>query len=208
MEGKDVVVAVRAVVFDIGGVLEVTPNLEVFPRWEARLGLAPGEFVERTGQLWLDGNIGVISLDEVHAGLSQSLGLARPTVEELMEDIWTEYVGTPDVALIEYFRGLRPRYLTALLSNSFVGAREREQELYGFAELTDLIVYSHEVGLSKPDPRIYELTCERLDVRPHEGVFVDDKARNIDAARDLGMHAILHESTPQSIAEIDALLAS
>jgi putative hydrolase of the HAD superfamily len=45
------------------------------------------------------------------------------------------------------------------LSNSFVGAREREQAAYGFEDLVDEIVHTHEVGMSKPDPQIYALVC-------------------------------------------------
>jgi phosphoglycolate phosphatase-like HAD superfamily hydrolase len=113
---------VRAVVFDIGGVLEVTPSLGVFERWERRLGLPPGELIERTAQLWLAGNVGAISLDGVHAGLGETLGLGEATVAEFMDDIWAEYLGTPDAELVDFFRALRPRYRTALLSNSLVGA--------------------------------------------------------------------------------------
>ncbi len=75
-----------------------------------------------------------------------------------------------------YFSSLRPRYQTALLSNSFVGARKREQEHYHFAEMTDLIIYSHEVGIAKPERRIFELTCERIGVQPEDVIFLDDSA--------------------------------
>jgi putative hydrolase of the HAD superfamily len=93
-----------------------------------------------------------------------------------------------------------------LLSNSFVGARGREQRRYRFRELVDLIVYSHEVGLSKPDPRIYRLTCRRLGVRPAEAVFLDDAEPAVDGARAVGMQAVLFEDNAQAIAEIEALL--
>ncbi len=70
-----------------------------------------------------------------------------------MADIWREYLGTANTELIEYARQLRPRYRTGILSNSFVGAREGEQAAYGFEDLVDEIIYSHEAGMSKPDPR-------------------------------------------------------
>lgn len=52
-------------------------------------------------------------------------------------DMWDEYLGTANTELTDYLAGLRPRYRTALLSNSFVGAREREEARYGFDELTE-----------------------------------------------------------------------
>jgi epoxide hydrolase-like predicted phosphatase len=70
----------------------------------------------------------------------------------------------------------------------------------------DFIIYSHEVGLAKPDPRIYALTSQRLGVQPHEIVFLDDAERNVAAAAASGFHAILYQNTAQAIAEIDRYL--
>ena len=199
---------IRAVVVDIGGVIEVTPSTGWIQRWEERLGLGAGEFELRTAEVWDAGVVGAISLEDVHRGLGERLGLEESDVDALMADAWAEYLGTLNAEFVEYFRGLRPRYLTAMLSNSFVGAREREQELFGLEDMTDLVVYSHEVGVAKPDPRIYVLTCERLDVRPEAAVFVDDTEEMVDAARSTGMRAILFRDTGQAIAEIRALLDS
>ncbi len=198
--------AVRAVVFDIGGVLEITPSLGVPEKWERKLGLQPGELGERTHRVWEAGAIGTSSEDDVQRSIGELLGLDEAQVDAFMEDIWTEYLGTLNVELTEYFRGLRPRYRTAMLSNSFVGARSRERERYHFDELTDLIVYSHEVGMSKPDRRIYELTCERLGVRPEEMIFLDDTEWAVDGARATGIQAVLFEDNAQAIAEIEACL--
>ena len=56
-----------------------------------------------------------------------ALGLDAAGVAELMDELWVEYVGRLNEELAEYFASLRPRYRTGILSNSFVGAREREQ---------------------------------------------------------------------------------
>jgi putative hydrolase of the HAD superfamily len=89
-----------------------------------------------------------------------------------------------------------------------VGARSREQERYHFDDMTDLIIYSHEVGIAKPDKRIFELTCEQLGVQPEEMIFLDDAERHVIAARGLGIHAILFQETAQAIADIEACLQS
>jgi putative hydrolase of the HAD superfamily len=101
----------------------------------------------------------------------------------------------------------RPRYRTGILSNSFVGAREREQAAYGFEDLVDEIVYSHECGLSKPDPAIYALACEPLRVVPEQMIFLDDLEPNVAGARQAGIHAVLYEDNAQAIRDIEALLA-
>ena len=197
---------VRAVVFDIGGVLEDTPATGLVEKWEATLGLGPGELNERLGGVWRAGEIGAISEAEVRASIAVRLRLDDAQAEAFMHDIWTEYLGTLNTELASYFGGLRPRYRTALLSNSFVGAREREQERYGFGDITDLIVYSHEVGMAKPDPRIYQLTCERLGVRPDQAVFLDDRADFVDGALETGMRSILYEDNDQAIADLEGAL--
>jgi epoxide hydrolase-like predicted phosphatase len=195
--------AVRAVVFDIGGVLEFTPNLGVPERWEQRLGLQPGELRARTRGVWDAGAIGAISEQEVYLRIGEALDLDEAQVDAFMRDLWAEYLGSLNVELAAYCRSLRPRYQTAIISNSFVGARTREQERYHFEEITDLIVYSHEVGISKPDPRIYQLACARLGVRPAETVFVDDNQVMVDGARAVGMRALLFEGNATAIAAIE-----
>ena len=198
--------AIRAVVFDIGGVLEITTDLGVTEKWEHRLHLQPGELDKRMGSLWHDGSLGKCTLEDVVRGLREHLGMDQVQRDDFLHDLWTEYLGQPNTELIDYVRGLRPRYQTALLSNSFVGAREKEQERYQFEELVDLIIYSHEVGIAKPDRRIFEMTCERLGVQPAEMIFLDDHERPLVTARRLGIHAILFQNTAQAIADIEAVL--
>ena len=198
---------IKAVVFDIGGVLEITPRLGVSEKWESRLGLAAGQLDERMGDAWAGGGIGTYTERDVADALTARLGLSAAQRAEFLADLWREYLGTANTELIRYARGLRPRYRTGIVSNSFVGATEREQGAYGFADLVDVIVYSHECGLSKPDPAIYALACERLQVAPAQAVFVDDHEPWAEGARQAGMHAVLHRDNAQTITAIEALLA-
>jgi epoxide hydrolase-like predicted phosphatase len=203
-----IIVVIHAVAFDIGGVLEITPDLGVGRLWESRLGLPPGEMNERMADVWRDGGLGTISLDDVHQAIKGRLGLDDCQVSEYTAGLWREYLGTANTELIEYARRLRPRYRTGIVSNSFVGAREREQAAYGFEDLVDEIVYSHEAGISKPDPRIYALICERLNVVPGEMVFLDDAGPCVAGAREAGMHAVRYQDNAQAISEIEKLLAT
>jgi epoxide hydrolase-like predicted phosphatase len=199
---------IRAVVFDIGGVLEITPRTGWEARWEARLPLAPGDLNGRLGDVWRAGSVGTITEADVEARVAATLGLDQAQLAAFMADLWHEYVGELNGELAAYFAGLRPRYQTAILSNSFVGAREKEQALYGFEDMCDLIIYSHEVGLQKPDRRIYELTWTRLGVQPAEMIFLDDVEAAVAAAHELGIHAIRFQNTAQAIADIEACLAA
>ena len=195
---------VKAVVLDIGGVLEVNPATGWEERWAARLGLSTDAFAERLEQLWRGGDIGTVTLAEIERRTASELDLDDAARRELMDDVWTEYLGTLNRPLAEYFRSLRPDFRTGILSNSFVGARQREQDAYGFQDMCDAIVYSHEIGHLKPEPAAYRIVCERLDVTPSEALFVDDLQVNVDGARAAGMEAITFMDTPQAIADIQA----
>ena len=123
-----------------------------------------------------------------------------------MTAFWDIYMGNPNEELIAYVRGLRPRYRTAILTNSFVGAREHEEARYGFTSMTDVAIYSHEEGICKPDPRTFALASKRLGLPPAEIAFLDDLQPNVDGARACDLQAVLFTCTSQAIADIGALL--
>ncbi|MGW2340200.1 HAD family hydrolase [Streptomyces sp. NPDC001661] len=194
------------VILDIGGVLEITPETGWVRRWEQRLELPPGTVQERMHDVWRAGSVGGISEREVNQQVAARLGLDVPLAEAFMADLWAEYLGTPNEELINYVRGLRGTCRLGILSNSFVGARERETALYRFDELVEQIVYSHEIGIEKPDSRAFEAACAGLDVRPEDCLFIDDLEVNVEAARAAGMQAHLFEDNPRTIARIAAHL--
>lgn len=196
--------ALKAVVLDIGGVLECNTDAGE-QRWLTRLGLSKEELSRRMAPIDQAGAVGEIDLAEAERRIAAAFSLDDGDVHAFMEDIWSDYVGTLNEPVAAYFASLRGRYRTGIVSNSFVGAREREA-VHGFEEMCDVIVYSHEVGCTKPDPAIYLIACERLGVRPSEALFVDDSPSCVEGARAVGMEAILFVDTEQALAAIRARL--
>ncbi|PVC89904.1 hydrolase [Streptomyces sp. CS090A] len=196
------------VILDIGGVLEFTPDTGWVQRWEEKLELAPGTVDERLRDVWEAGSVGTIGEQEVREQVAARLALDAGRLEAFMGDLWAEYLGIPNEELMAYLRGIRRHCALGILSNSFVGARERETALYRFDELVDEIVYSHEIGINKPDPRAFEAACATLGVRPEDCLFVDDVVINVEAARALGMQAHLYEDNARTIARIAAHVES
>lgn len=192
----------RCIIFDIGGVLEVTPATGWERGWEQRLGLPAGAVNQRLAHVWRAGSVGAISEQEVSTQVSVVLGLDVTLTGKFMADLWAEYLGSPNRELIVHLRDLRPRCTLGILSNSFVGARERVEERYHFGELVDQIIYSHEIGVSKPDRRTFEMTCTRLGVRAEDCLFLDDVAGNVQAARAVGMQGLLFQDNAQAMARI------
>jgi hypothetical protein len=97
--------AVKAVAFDIGGVLEVTPSTGMTGRWERELGLAHGELARRLTEVTQAGAIGALSEEQVHVRIGEILGLDQARVNDFMADVWTEYLGTLNTELAAYFSG-------------------------------------------------------------------------------------------------------
>ena len=197
---------IEAVIFDVGGVLELTPPTGWQERWAARLDLRPHELEIRLEPMFSAGSVGEMTLRQVEEAIGRALGLDRADVLALMDDLWAEYLGSLNEPLADYFARLRPRYRTAILSNSFVGAREREEARYGFAQMCDEIFYSHEAGMLKPDARFYRIACERLGVSAARCVFLDDTAEHVEGARAAGMIAVRFVNTDQSLRELGRLL--
>ena len=201
--------SIRIVMFDLGGVLLSEPDAEIrYTKWEERLGMRVGELSQllRNSGFVLEADTGKFSEQEMVGRLGTLLGLNDQQVGEFLDD----RIGQVklNVELAAFFRHLRPRYKTAILSNAWPGAREANEGRFRLSEVlqADVMLYSYEEGMAKPDPHIYQLVCERLRVLPKEVVFLDDRERNVEGARRFGICAVQFQHTAQAIADVRAYL--
>jgi epoxide hydrolase-like predicted phosphatase len=203
--------AILAVIFDIGGVLERVgdADAELGATWRDRLGMEQAAFTSAMRRVDPDSRaqIGELSEAAYRERCAAELRLPPGQADEFMADMWDWYCGDLDEEMMAFAASLRPRLRTAIISNSADGARREEIARYAFDTIFDPIIYSHEAGLAKPDPAIFELACARMDLEPAQAIFVDDIPGHVAAARALGMHAIVHVSTPQTIAAVDTAIA-
>ena len=205
----------RAVVCDFGGVL-TTPLIESFLHYQEQSGIpfqdvvaAMGRITARTGENPLhELEKGVITEDEFLSSIEEEMG-GGVSLREL-HLVYFDHL-QPNHQMIEFVRSLRVErgLRSALLTNN---VREWEAKwrsmLPQIDEIFEVVVDSAFVGMRKPDPRIYELTVERLGggVGLSDCVFIDDIDVNCEAARALGMAAVQFQSTDQAIAEVEAWL--
>jgi putative hydrolase of the HAD superfamily len=109
--------------------------------------------------------------------------------------------------VVHRIRELRGTVKLGLLTNNVKEFGEHWRSTFPIDELFEVIVDSSHVGMRKPDPEIYLLTCSQLGVEPVEAVFVDDNADNVAAARALGMETVHFGDDPRvALAELDAVL--
>ena len=196
----------RAVFFDFGGVLLRTEDRAGRRKWEARLSLPERGLEDAVfnGEAARRASLGELPESAVWQSLAQRFGLDDSQLEELQHDFWAG--DKLDDQLVHFLRGLRPRYKTGVLSNAWTDARTAFTEKYGLSSAVDALIISAEVGVVKPDARIYRLAAEALGVLPEEAVFVDDSAQNVQGARAAGMKAVQFVSTAQTVKEVRQLL--
>ncbi len=194
----------RALVVDFGGVL-TTSIWPAFSAFCERVGLAP-ETVrdlfrgdEQALKLLRGLETGELPEPEFERRFGELLGLESH--EGLIGDMFADL--GPDEAMVGAVGAARAAGIkTGLISNSW------GLSIYDRApvDLFDVSVISGEVGLHKPQPEIYELACERLEVEPAAAVFVDDLRENCAGAEAVGMTAVLHRETPKTLARLHELL--
>ncbi len=120
--------------------------------------------------------------------------------EGLLERMFSTF-GTAHAMNALVVRAKRHGIRTALLSNSWGNRYPRD----GWEEMFDAVVISGEVGMRKPEPEIFDLTCARLGLPPGECVFVDDLDVNVTAAAEIGLTGVLHRSYDETAARLEDL---
>ena len=197
---------IRAVIFDLGGVLVRTEDRTPREHLAFSLGMTYDElsqviFNNESARLATVGKI----TTQVHWGnVREYLNLSPEEFSRVAAEFWGG--DCLDENLVEYLRSLRAEYRTALLSNAWDDLREMIETRWKIANAFDEIIISAEVGVAKPDPRIYQIAIERLGVAPIESVFVDDFIENVEAARSEGLYGIHFKGPDQARSELIELL--
>jgi epoxide hydrolase-like predicted phosphatase len=198
---------IRAVIFDFGGVLvgmvDDRPRLKLAEQLGVPLSrLDDLVFFSSSAQ---KASIGAITVDMHWEAVREALGIKPDDLQSFLDQYWS----ADDVnwELLDFIKGLHPAYKVGLLSNAWDNLRQTMHTRWNIDGLFDELVISSEVGMVKPDPRIFHLALEKLGVQPTDAVFIDDMVANVDAARQQGIAAIQFLDTKQTLANLQELLA-
>ncbi|MEP6695548.1 MAG: HAD family phosphatase [Pseudonocardiales bacterium] len=201
----------KGLIVDYGGVL-TSPLEETVAAWMRADGVDPAEFAVLMRR-WLDpgaaanpvhgletGALPAAEFEHLLAAELQRAGGGRLAATGLLSRMLGGFrPAAPMLTVVATARAAGIR--TALLSNSWGLDYPRE----GWPELFDAVVISGEVGMRKPDEKIYRYTAGLLGLRTEECVFVDDLAHNVRAAVALGMVGVHHARCESTVAELKAL---
>ena len=204
---------IEAVIWDFGGVFTSSP-FEAFARYEREKGLPENIIRQINGANHLENawakferaELDLAGFDKAFAAEASALGHhipGRDVIGLLAGDF------RPDV--IEALRrvkaaGLKTGCITNNVPSNQTGSADG-RSLYAreVMELFDHVIESAKSGIRKPNPRIYEMMCEALAVKPQACVFLDDLGVNLKPARAMGMHTIKVESGPQAIKALESV---
>jgi putative hydrolase of the HAD superfamily len=204
-------VSYEAVVFDLGGVIFPSP-LHVFRAYEREHGL-PDRFISEVvladpeRGAWSRLERGELGFDEFCDAFDAECAArgGAVTSRDLMRAVGSGF--EPYASMVTAIGAIRDHGLkTGALTNNWADDPGRDNPAWPTAEWFDVVVESAVEGLRKPDPRIYLLVCERLDVAPAATVFLDDLGANLKPARELGMTTIKVVEPDDALAELEDVL--
>ena len=202
---------VEAVIFDFGGVLTTSP-FEAFARFERERGL-PADIIRRTNaanhleNAWAKferAEVDIEAFDQLFADESRALG-----AEVRGKDVLPLLAGDLRPEMVEALKRIGETLKTGCITNNLpanaIGSVSgRSFYVAEIMALFDHVIESAKIGLRKPDPRIYRMMVETLEVEPKHCVYLDDLGVNLRPAREMGMTTIKVTNAPQAIAELEA----
>jgi len=199
--------AIKAVIFDLAGVV-LFPIRGTFNSLLAERLEVPLEGVERVmsdsfNDQW-DRN--EISDDTFYDHLLTELNQPPEKKAVIHKFVIDDF--SVDQEMLALVRELRKTYTTALLTNFPSHVHDFMRRSWHMDGAFDHIIVSADVKLLKPDPRIYQLTLERVGCAAQEAVFIDDRKINIDAAQAMGINGILFKSKSKTISALSRIIRS
>lgn len=199
--------SIRALYFDLGGVIVRTGDKAARTRLGAEFGMTYDEmdkFVFECKSSAL-ASLGKFSEEQHWLDVTQRLDRPESDMPRIRKTFFSG--DSIDQELVNLLRDLRKTHKIGLISNAWNGLRPWIVS-QKFEDVFDHMTISAEIGIAKPDARIYEFALEKLGVTASEAIFVDDVQKNIAACEALGMRGILFRTTEQVVAEIRQMLSN
>ena len=207
----------KAVLWDFGGVITTSP-FEAFNRFETKHNL-PGDFIRSINATSPETNawaqlesseIGIEEFDEKFAQEASAKGhevRGKQVLDLLSGDIRPEMVNALKI--------IKSKMKIGCITNNIKGSGqgpgmadsdERANRISDVMSLFDSVIESSKAGIRKPNPRIYQIACETLNVSPEEAIFLDDLGINLKPARALGMTTIKVITAADALSELESHL--
>ena len=209
--------AVRAVLWDFGGVMTESPFV-AFRRFEQARGL-PADFLRDINTRNPDGNAWArferseLTSEQFDEAFAEETRAAGCEIRGL--DVIDLLYGEVRPEMVRALQACKQHYTNACVTNNvnagpgrgFDRDPQRGAQCHAVLDLFDTVIESSKVGARKPEPRFFELVCTQLRIVPGQAVYLDDLGANLKPARAMGMRTIKVEDPAKAIAELESALA-
>lgn len=209
--------AVRAVLWDFGGVMTESPFV-AFERFEQAHGL-PRDFLRGINARNPDSNAWArferaeLTPEQFDQAFAEESAAAGHQIRGL--DVIDLLYGEVRPSMVRALEACKRHFTNACVTNNvdagpgrgFARDSERGSQWQAVLALFDDVIESSKVGARKPEPRFFELACERLGIEPRQAVYLDDLGANLKPARAMGMRTIKVEDPVAALRELESALA-
>ena len=197
---------IKAIIFDFGRVISAQKPPSLFRSYEDELGLEPGTInsIMFDSEAWQQALVARKTAEEFWHEIGPELGLLNVNEVDTFRHRYhaDERINQGVLDLISRLHG---NYKLAVLSNSPPGLSQWLAD-WNVLNFFEVVFCSGDEGIAKPDPEAFELTLERLGLKPDEAVFIDDTSEHVEAARKLGLQGILFTTAEELEEELARLL--
>ena len=209
LDGSESLIPVRepnmnpaALILDLGNVMLQQRGPSPLQEWASRFGLGEKHLL-KVLQESMESHLafeGTITEEQFWDVMAKRFNLTPDSSRNFRDAYYSGEELEP--LLLGLIQQLRPKCTVAVLSNAWSDARRRFERLYELDSFFDLVIYSAEIGVSKPDLRAYEIAASLLQISTAKIVFVDNKLENVLAAKRAGMLGIVFREASQATKEI------
>jgi putative hydrolase of the HAD superfamily len=178
----------------------------VYKRHEIKRSLDTNSLQDLMDKFWHGANLGEYeNILDFYKKTKPSINLTVKELNEIFQEANSTLRIRPE--MVSYIEELKKKYKIAILSNFTSGLEKLLKDVLNVHHLFDVVVSSYNLKISKPDPKIYYHTLEKLNVKAEEAVFIDDMERNTKAAEALGIKSIVFKDFEQFKKDLSKILA-
>jgi len=196
---------ISVVIFDLGNVILPVEGQRLARNLAPYSSLDPDSILRTFGNELINNNFESGKMDPWHfyQHINQICQLKNVDFEQFKGFFNDIFVENPQV--VDLIKKLKPRYKLGMISNTNSIHSLHLLEKYALFKDFDRVWLSHEAGIRKPDPSIYQMALSHFSVAPGETVFIDDLPKNVQGAQKVGMKAIQFKNYDQLTQELEKM---
>jgi putative hydrolase of the HAD superfamily len=189
-----------AVIFDYGRVLSHSPSATELQQFAELVGVPEPPFFQVYSDTRDEYDCGRADSHQHWQHFANTAGVALTPehvarIVEFENRMWVR----ANPATLELVREIRKQGIrTAILSNIPHDLLQQVHSSFDWLDEFDVQIWSCQHGVIKPGPEIYRICLDALACEPHRALFFDDRPRNVEGARAVGMEAYIFESAEQA----------